>query len=221
MRRIEPVPLSHTESGTGAARGCVGARYAYTPINTDQDGDLAYEWDGDELYVYAEDEQTVDELLERVSSDDGGAAEGSAGVDGAELLGDLFVAADRLQHDGTDNEGTFRMLESGRVVEEAAAPYGMDKPVWEGLQERIVRGENIGQTLQFIATGNAELGFVALSQVIDGAAGGAWLVVPEDLHAPIVQEAILLDKGRSSPAAKAFLGVTLLSKSSVSVSTPR
>jgi hypothetical protein len=102
-----------------------------------REGDLAYEWDGEELYVYAEDEQAVDELLDRAGSDDGAAAGAASGVDGAELLGDLFVAADRLQHDGTDNEGTFRMLESGRVVEEAAAPYGMDKPVWEGLQERV------------------------------------------------------------------------------------
>lgn len=102
-----------------------------------REGDLAYEWDGEELYVYAEDEQAVDGLLDGLGSDDGAAAGPGGEVDGAELLGDLFVAADRLQHDGTDNEGTSSMLESGRVVEDAAAPYGMDAPVWEGLQERV------------------------------------------------------------------------------------
>jgi molybdate transport system substrate-binding protein len=70
-----------------------------------------------------------------------------------------------------------------------------------------VQGENIAQTYQFIATENAQLGFVALSQVLtDGkiAQGSAW-VVPANLHSPIRQDAILLTKGRRSPAAQALM----------------
>jgi len=75
------------------------------------------------------------------------------------------------------------------------------------VQARLVQAENIAQTHQFVATGNAELGFVALSQVIkDGkvAEGSAW-VVPANLHQPIRQDAVLLDKGRGKPAPEAWL----------------
>lgn len=74
------------------------------------------------------------------------------------------------------------------------------------LQPRFVQGENIAQTYQFTATGNASLGFVALSQVmVDGAIarGSAW-VLPAALHAPIRQDAVLLAKGRDNPAAVAL-----------------
>jgi molybdate transport system substrate-binding protein len=70
-----------------------------------------------------------------------------------------------------------------------------------------VTGENIGQTLQFVKTGNAALGFVALSQVmVDGkiASGSAW-VVPAALHDPIRQDAVLLKASENNPAAKALL----------------
>ena len=80
--------------------------------------------------------------------------------------------------------------------------------VYESLAPKIVQGENIAQTYQFISTGNALLGFVALSQVIgdDGKikSGSAW-IVPEKLYSPIRQDAVLLDKGRDSAAAKALL----------------
>lgn len=75
------------------------------------------------------------------------------------------------------------------------------------VEAKFVQGENIAQTQQFISTGNAELGFVALSQVMqDGkiAAGSAWLV-PSTLHAPIRQDAVLLNMGRGNPAASALL----------------
>ena len=64
-----------------------------------------------------------------------------------------------------------------------------------------MQGENIAQTYQFVATGNAELGFVALSQVWkDGAlaSGSAWLV-PAELHQPIRQDAVLLTAARTTP----------------------
>jgi molybdate transport system substrate-binding protein len=94
------------------------------------------------------------------------------------------------------------------------APYGsaalevMKKlGVQEALQPKIVQGENISQTFQFVSTGNAEVGFVALSQVWqDGVlkSGSAW-IVPADLYAPIRQDAILLAKGEGKPAAEALL----------------
>ena len=75
------------------------------------------------------------------------------------------------------------------------------------VQPRIVLGENIAQAWQFVATGNAELGFVALSQVMkDGrlSAGSAW-VIPGTLHAPIRQDAVLLAKGQGRAGAEALL----------------
>ncbi|KAA6183059.1 molybdate ABC transporter substrate-binding protein [Thiohalocapsa marina] len=72
----------------------------------------------------------------------------------------------------------------------------------QALEPRLVMGENIAQTFQFVDTGNADLGFVALSQVMqDGriAKGSGW-IVPGDLHAPIRQDAVMLHRGRDNPA---------------------
>lgn len=77
----------------------------------------------------------------------------------------------------------------------------------EALQPRLVQGENIAQAHQFVATGNAQIGFVALSQVsLDDriAQGSAWLV-PATLHAPIRQDALLLIRGQGNPTARALL----------------
>jgi molybdate transport system substrate-binding protein len=94
------------------------------------------------------------------------------------------------------------------------APYGaaamqtLDKlGLTAAVLPRVVQGENIGQTYQFAASGNAQLGFVALSQVMQHGqltAGSAW-VVPAGLHAPIRQDAILLKGAEHNPAAKALL----------------
>jgi molybdate transport system substrate-binding protein len=75
------------------------------------------------------------------------------------------------------------------------------------LEPRFVQGESIGQTYGFVASGNAELGFVALSQVWEGGrlkGGSAWIVPPE-LHDPIRQDAVLLTRGRDNPAANALM----------------
>jgi molybdate transport system substrate-binding protein len=75
------------------------------------------------------------------------------------------------------------------------------------LQSRFVQGENIAQTHQFILTGNAELGFVALSQVFkDGkiTGGSAW-IVPAHLYQQIQQDAVLLAKGKEKAAASTLL----------------
>jgi molybdate transport system substrate-binding protein len=94
------------------------------------------------------------------------------------------------------------------------APYGAaamevmkQLGVLDSIQPRFVQGENIAQTHQFVATGNAELGFVALSQVFkDGklTSGSAW-IVPGKLYAPIRQDAVVLAKGRNNPAAAALV----------------
>lgn len=79
--------------------------------------------------------------------------------------------------------------------------------VYEQLQAKFVFGENITQTYQFIATANADLGFVALSQIYKNgsyAAGSHWQV-PSNLYPQIRQDAVLLAKGRDNPAGKALL----------------
>jgi molybdate transport system substrate-binding protein len=91
------------------------------------------------------------------------------------------------------------------------APYGAAarevlkrRGVWEALRGRIVQGQDIGQTYSFVHSGNAELGFVAYSQIVRGdtpVAGSVWLV-PEELHMPIEQQAVLLD---DAPAARSLL----------------
>ncbi|QGW22438.1 molybdate ABC transporter substrate-binding protein [Stutzerimonas degradans] len=108
-------------------------------------------------------------------------------------------------------DGDFRHL---ALANPKTAPYGaaalqtLEKlGLRERLQPRFVQGENIAQTHQFVASGNAELGFIALSQVIeDGriARGSAWRV-PADQHQPIRQDALLLQHGEHNPAARALL----------------
>ena len=87
----------------------------------------------------------------------------------------------------------------GRAAEETLTALGL----WDAIQPKLVRGEDVAQTYQFVASGNAELGFVALSQVIDRS-GSRW-EVPQDLYAPIRQQAVLLAPGKDNEAAKAFL----------------
>ncbi|MEX2643332.1 MAG: molybdate ABC transporter substrate-binding protein [Acetobacterales bacterium] len=88
----------------------------------------------------------------------------------------------------------------GKAAIEAMTALG----VFDTLRGKIVQGTNIAQTYQFVHTGNAPLGFVALSQVVRYEGGSRW-PVPEDLHAPIAQDAVLLKGGRDNPAARAFL----------------
>lgn len=100
------------------------------------------------------------------------------------------------------------------VADPKPAPYGaaamqvMDqRGLTDKLRPHFVTGENIGQTFQFVKTGNAALGFVALSQVmVEGSisTGSAW-VVPAHLHDTIRQDAVLLKTAQANPAAKALL----------------
>ena len=91
------------------------------------------------------------------------------------------------------------------------APYGRaaqqfleSRRLWESLQPKLVRGENIGQAFQFVASGNAELGLVALSQLMQSGRHrkGSWWQVPGTLHTPIEQQAVLLS---DSTAAADFM----------------
>jgi hypothetical protein len=101
------------------------------------DEGIAYGWDGDELFVYASDEQAVDELIDDVAHPHELPAEPDEGEPGAEMLGELFVAADRLQHDAEDHEGTVRLLDLAQVAEKGEAPYGLPAREWEHLRERV------------------------------------------------------------------------------------
>lgn len=94
------------------------------------------------------------------------------------------------------------------------APYGAAAvetltalKLLDTVQAKFVQAENIAQAHQFVATGNAELGFVALSQVMKAgriAEGSGW-IVPGTLHQPIRQDAVILAKGKGKPAAEALV----------------
>jgi len=119
--------------------------------------------------------------------------------------------------DRVDPEG--KVLAAGgfdhlAIANPKTAPYGaaaMEVLTQLGLADtlegRLVRGENIAQTWQFVATGNAQLGFVAAAQLFkDGRPlGGSRWNVPASMHAPILQDAILLQRGADNAAAKALV----------------
>ena len=97
------------------------------------------------------------------------------------------------------------------IADPASAPYGSAAiqtmtrlGVYGALKPKVVQGASITQAYQFTATGAAELGFVALSQVVNTPGGSRW-VVPETLHKPIDQGAILLFAGAKNPAARRFM----------------
>lgn len=106
------------------------------------------------------------------------------------------------------SEAGFRKL---AIANPKTAPYGQaamqtldNLGLAKALEPNIVKGDSIAQTYQFIVTGNAELGFVALAQVALSPQGSRW-IVPEELYAPIRQDAVLLEKGKDRPAALAFM----------------
>ncbi|MDR0701454.1 MAG: molybdate ABC transporter substrate-binding protein [Azoarcus sp.] len=116
-----------------------------------------------------------------------------------------------------DNKG--EVLKKGdfahiSVADPVKAPYGTAAVealkklgVFDALSAKIVTGNNIAQAHQFVSTGNAELGFVALSQVFKAGkltGGSAW-IVPENLYEPILQDAVLLTNAKDNEAAVALL----------------
>lgn len=112
-----------------------------------------------------------------------------------------------------------KVLESHRlhkiaIANPKTAPYGEAAietlsalKLLSQLEPKFVMGENISQTYQFVDSGNAEIGFIALSQVTKNnklSSGSQWLV-PEQLYTPIRQDAVLLVKGQDSTAARQLL----------------
>lgn len=131
---------------------------------------------------------------------------GVAGSDFTYAVGKLVLfSAEEGRVAGPESlEGDFERLS---IAEPAAAPYGaaaietLDAlGLTETLSPKFVVGQNISQAHQFVDTGNAELGFVALAQVINREGGSYW-VVEETLYAPILQDAVLLDADNDTAAA--------------------
>ena len=100
------------------------------------------------------------------------------------------------------------------IAASKVAPYGVAAVetltkigILQSVQSKLVTGESIGQTFSMVSTGNADLGFVAMSQVFEDSrlkSGSAW-VVPANLHSPLQQDAVLLVRGKSNPAALQLL----------------
>ena len=134
---------------------------------------------------------------------------------------------DLVKGEQTLRDGKFNKI---AIANPTTAPYGAAAieamkalGVYEQLAPKIVQGNNIAQTFQFVDTGNAELGFVALSQVIDTQGGSRWIVA-QNLYTPISQDAVLLKTGAGNEAARAFIdflqGPEARGRSSRSTATP-
>lgn len=125
-----------------------------------------------------------------------------------------YLALWSSKSDLIDSEG--KILESDAfkklaMANPALAPYGLaaqevlkNKGLLAGLDKKIVKGESIGQTYQFVATGNAELGFVSLSQALMAKGGSMWRV-PEDYHRPLKQDMVLLLRSKNNLVTKSFM----------------
>jgi molybdate transport system substrate-binding protein len=115
---------------------------------------------------------------------------------------------DLVKGEETLETGAFARL---AICNPVAAPYGAaavetmkSLKLFDTVRPKLVEGANISQAFEFVETGNAELGFVALSQVAGNNAGSRWLV-PQNLYKPIRQDAVLLKKGATEAAATAFM----------------
>lgn len=115
--------------------------------------------------------------------------------------------------DVTDGEAVLRQgdFQHIAIANPANAPYGAAAiqaiaalGLTDDMAPKIVTGENVTQTLQFVNSGNAELGFVAQSQVVDQPARRVWRLPPE-LDTPIRQDGVLLATAANDPTARAFL----------------
>ena len=145
--------------------------------------------------------------------------ESGIGVQGTRAtyaIGRLYLYSDHATFAGVDCEAALATLGKRRlaIANPLTAPYGKAAQetlehlkVWKKLRPSLVRGENIAQTLQFVATENAKMGFVAKSQVEDPRfklKGSLW-EVPASMHGPVLQQAILLKPGHENSSAKKFL----------------
>lgn len=92
---------------------------------------IPFAMDGDELFVKVMDEHRVDEAIDSIIGPDDGLAPTTQA--GPEVMGELFVAADRLSHDPLDQEGTLSLLAAVRATTGSNPPYGMDQVWWDGV----------------------------------------------------------------------------------------
>jgi len=136
------------------------------------------------------------------------------GVPGSEFtyaVGKLVLwskQADTVKGEETLKDAKFSKLS---ICDPVAAPYGAaavetmkSLKLYDALKPKFVVGADITQAYQFVETSNAEVGFVALSQLAGKSEGSRWMV-PQDLYQPITQGAVLLKKGEKNPAARAFI----------------
>lgn len=123
------------------------------------------------------------------------ATDGRIGGDGAKAL-----AEGNLRHIAIANP---ELAPYGVAAREAMEKLG----VWDKVSDRIVMGQNIGQTHSMVATGAAEAGFVALSALTgkNAVAPESYWIVPQELYSPLIQDAVLLAHGESNEAAQALV----------------
>ncbi len=155
----------------------------------------------------------ADQAHPRLLEADGLAVQGSRFTYAVGRLSLWSAEPGRVAVNGADTlaQGNFRALALanprlapyGAATLEAIRALGLD----QALRDRLVMGENVAQAHAMIATGNAELGFVALSQVLTtaGAEAGSRWDVPAGMHEPLRQDAVLLSRGQSNMAAGGFL----------------
>ena len=134
------------------------------------------------------------------------------GVDGTAFtyaLGSLALYSTSMDVSSGEAVLQVGVFDKLAIADPVSAPYGQAAletlerlDLLEEIEPKLVTGENIGQTLQFVESGSAELGFVAASQVLGKA--GVW-PVPQSLYAPIRQDAVLLKTGEDSEGARAFI----------------
>lgn len=124
-------------------------------------------------------------------------AEGARPVRALEQLG---AEGRTLPEEGPLALADARVAPYGRAAAEVLRRLGLA----EALEERIVRGESVGQVHRFVRSGAAEWGLVALTQVVDEPTG-AWRIVPDSLHEPIRQDAVLLTRAAEDVAALAWM----------------
>jgi molybdate transport system substrate-binding protein len=141
--------------------------------------------------------------------------EAGTGVPGSRFtyaLGQLALTGPMVKHPSNASELLGNLDGKLAIANPELAPYGLAARqtlqhlgLWQALQDQLVMGANIGQAYQFVATGNAPMGLVALPLVLQDARKPFHHVIPAAWHEPILQQAILMKSGRENAAAIAFL----------------
>lgn len=150
----------------------------------------------------------ADEARPKKAVDEGLAVPGSRFTYATGRIVLFSMDKNRVKGAETLKDGRFAKI---AICNPVTAPYGAASVeamkslgVYDTLRPKLVQGENIAQAYQFVATGNADLGFVALSQVAGRKGGSRW-IVPQTLYKPIAQDAVLLKRGAGNKAARAFI----------------